>query len=200
MRLLYQFFIIIAVLAGLFFGFGAYVSSMFDNSVSDNYELAMTEIKEFKEMAKQAHDSKDISICQSIPEPQEKRFRISDYGQHTPSQKQWIDYCEALVSENPSSCDKIIFDYSNPNLTTACKSFFELNPVSETKEYTNNAMDKNPESSSVENDCDSSYPDVCIPAYPPDLDCVEISFSNFRVIAPDPHRFDGDKDGIGCEK
>lgn len=47
--------------------------------------------------------------------------------------------------------------------------------------------------------CDESYPDVCIAPYPPDLDCGEISFSNFRVIGNDPHGFDGDKDGIGCE-
>jgi len=50
-----------------------------------------------------------------------------------------------------------------------------------------------------QNQCDSSYPSVCIPPYPPDLDCGEIGFSNFRVVQPDPHGFDGDKDGIGCE-
>lgn len=50
-----------------------------------------------------------------------------------------------------------------------------------------------------ENKCDPSYPDVCIPPYPPDLDCGEISHRNFKVVPPDPHRFDGDKDGIGCE-
>ncbi|MBI5650939.1 MAG: thermonuclease family protein [Chloroflexi bacterium] len=48
--------------------------------------------------------------------------------------------------------------------------------------------------------CDSAYPDVCIPRYPPDLDCPEIPYENFRVLPPDPHRFDADKDGIGCEK
>jgi len=47
--------------------------------------------------------------------------------------------------------------------------------------------------------CDSSYPDVCIIPYPPDLDCGEIGYSNFRVVGSDPHGFDGDKDGIGCE-
>jgi len=50
-----------------------------------------------------------------------------------------------------------------------------------------------------QNQCDSSYPSVCIAAYPPDLDCGEIGYSNFKVLQPDPHRFDGDKDGIGCE-
>ncbi len=47
--------------------------------------------------------------------------------------------------------------------------------------------------------CDAAYPDVCIPSPPPDLDCKEITFRNFRVLSPDPHRFDRDKDGIGCE-
>ncbi|MCA9828633.1 MAG: thermonuclease family protein [Nitrosopumilus sp.] len=48
-------------------------------------------------------------------------------------------------------------------------------------------------------DCDPSYPDVCIPPYPPDLDCKDVPYKKFKVIPPDPHRFDGDKDGIGCE-
>jgi len=48
--------------------------------------------------------------------------------------------------------------------------------------------------------CDSSYPSVCIPFYPPDLDCGEINYTNFRVIGNDPHGFDRDNDGIGCEK
>jgi len=47
--------------------------------------------------------------------------------------------------------------------------------------------------------CDASYPTVCIPLYPPDLDCGEISDRNFKVSPPDPHGFDPDEDGIGCE-
>ena len=47
--------------------------------------------------------------------------------------------------------------------------------------------------------CDPSYPDFCIPPPPPDLDCKDISQKRFTVLQPDPHRFDGDKDGIGCE-
>jgi len=49
------------------------------------------------------------------------------------------------------------------------------------------------------NDCDPSYPDFCIPSSPPDLDCKDIPQKRFTVLQPDPHRFDGDKDGIGCE-
>lgn len=47
--------------------------------------------------------------------------------------------------------------------------------------------------------CDPSYPDVCITPYPPDLDCGEIPYHDFKVIQPDSHGFDRDKDGIGCE-
>jgi endonuclease YncB( thermonuclease family) len=47
--------------------------------------------------------------------------------------------------------------------------------------------------------CDPSYPTVCIPPPPPDLDCGDIPFRRFTVLPPDPHRFDGDGDGIGCE-
>lgn len=51
-----------------------------------------------------------------------------------------------------------------------------------------------------EKSCDPSYPTVCIAPYPPDLNCIDISYSNFQVFAPDPHGFDADFDGVGCEK
>ena len=47
--------------------------------------------------------------------------------------------------------------------------------------------------------CDPSYPTVCIPPPPPDLDCSDIPYRNFVVLPPDPHGFDRDHDGIGCE-
>jgi micrococcal nuclease len=47
--------------------------------------------------------------------------------------------------------------------------------------------------------CDSSYPDVCIPRPPPDLDCGDIADKDFTVLPPDPHGFDREGDGTGCE-
>lgn len=47
--------------------------------------------------------------------------------------------------------------------------------------------------------CSPSYPTVCIPPPPPDLNCGDIQFRRFKVLPPDPHNFDGDHDGIGCE-
>jgi hypothetical protein len=48
-------------------------------------------------------------------------------------------------------------------------------------------------------DCDSSYPDDCIPPPPPDLNCDDVGVTNFRVLSPDSHDFDRDNDGVGCE-
>jgi micrococcal nuclease len=51
--------------------------------------------------------------------------------------------------------------------------------------------------------CEPSYPDICIPIGTPDLDCGDITARRFRVLwdvpNPDPHGFDGERDGIGCE-
>ncbi|HEY8598523.1 MAG TPA: hypothetical protein VIL85_08840 [Thermomicrobiales bacterium] len=47
--------------------------------------------------------------------------------------------------------------------------------------------------------CDPSYPTICVPPPPPDLDCGQIPFRNFPVNKPDPHKFDTDGDGVGCE-
>jgi micrococcal nuclease len=44
---------------------------------------------------------------------------------------------------------------------------------------------------------------VCIPPPPPDLDCGDITYRNFQgrwdVADPDPHQFDGNRDGVGCQ-
>lgn len=52
--------------------------------------------------------------------------------------------------------------------------------------------------------CHPSYPDYCIPHAPPDLNCRDITGRKpFRVrhdvANADPHGFDRDEDGRGCE-
>ncbi len=49
--------------------------------------------------------------------------------------------------------------------------------------------------------CDPAYPDVCITPYAEagDLDCGDVPHRRFAVRAPDPHGFDGNNDGVGCE-
>jgi len=47
--------------------------------------------------------------------------------------------------------------------------------------------------------CDPSYPDFCLPYDIVDLDCKDMIHRGFAVLPPDRHRFDADRDGIGCE-
>jgi micrococcal nuclease len=62
-----------------------------------------------------------------------------------------------------------------------------------------NGSSKDSKTGEITDNCDSSYSGVCIPSPPPNLDCGDIPHKNFGVLSPDPHRFDGEGDGIGCE-
>lgn len=48
--------------------------------------------------------------------------------------------------------------------------------------------------------CDPSYPNVCIFPEPPTLSCAEIPNRNFYVRPPDPHHFDRNGNGRGCDE
>ena len=51
--------------------------------------------------------------------------------------------------------------------------------------------------------CEPSYPDFCLPIGTSDLDCGDVQWRRFTVLwdvaNPDPHRFDREGDGLGCE-
>ena len=48
--------------------------------------------------------------------------------------------------------------------------------------------------------CSPYYPTLCVPPFPPDLDCDAIEEAHFPVLKPDPHGLDANHDGIGCER
>lgn len=64
---------------------------------------------------------------------------------------------------------------------------------------TNPEVTQPPSSSGDGSGCDPSYPEVCIPPFPPDLSCTDVPYDHIRVLPPDPHRLDGNGDGVGCE-
>lgn len=47
--------------------------------------------------------------------------------------------------------------------------------------------------------CDPNYSGACVPVYPPDVNCGDISARRFQVVGRDVHGFDGDGDGVACE-
>lgn len=58
------------------------------------------------------------------------------------------------------------------------------------------------ETSELRAACDPSYPDFCIQSPPPELNCPDLSQTDFTVKTEegDPHGFDSDADGVGCEE
>ena len=54
-----------------------------------------------------------------------------------------------------------------------------------------------PEPESADSNCASGY-DPCIPSFPPDLDCADVS-GPITVTGNDPHALDAEDDGIACE-
>ena len=48
--------------------------------------------------------------------------------------------------------------------------------------------------------CDPNYTGACVPELAADLDCRDIGVHGFQVVGADPHRFDGNGDGIACEQ
>ena len=67
---------------------------------------------------------------------------------------------------------------------------------------TGGAGGKQPLAGSPTRSCDPNYAGGCVPPNPPDLDCADIramGIAPVRVVGSDPHRLDGDGDGLGCE-
>jgi hypothetical protein len=114
----------------------------------------------------------------------------------------WTPECEEIPNQaERRQCEGIIAGYNR-----------SLQPATTTTDASTTATTRRPRPATtttrrprppttrppVEN-CDPSYPDFCIPPPPPDLNCDEVNGSDFTVRSPDPHGFDGDSDGVGCE-
>ena len=85
---------------------------------------------------------------------------------------------------------------SVPNWSESCSARTEPTPAATNTDVGN---DTTTDRALDQSNCSPAYPNVCIPAPEPDLDCGEVPHSNLTVLPPDPHGFDGDGDGIGCE-
>jgi hypothetical protein len=76
----------------------------------------------------------------------------------------------------------------------------EINAVSIVSNVNSTSAPFTTSPSNDSSNCDySSYPDFCIPPSPPSLNCDDVNRKDFTVFPPDPHGFDRDHDGEGCE-
>lgn len=86
-----------------------------------------------------------------------------------------------------------------PGLASSTDSETSVSRSSQAPSPTGSAVFPDSSTAATDSGCDPSYPDVCIPPFPPDLSCAEIPYDHIRVMPPDPHHFDGNGDGMGCE-
>lgn len=72
-------------------------------------------------------------------------------------------------------------------------------PTSTTRPPTSSSTTSRTDPAEPAGGCDPAYPTLCLPTTP-DIDCAELDERRFPVLDPDPHRLDGDGNGIGCER
>jgi micrococcal nuclease len=122
----------------------------------------------------------------------------------TPTVAALITDCAAFASFEEAQAYYGANPAAQPNLDPnfdgrACEVFFGVDAEAPAHGGAVPAPGPAPAPAPVSGGCDPSYPGVCILPYPPDLDCGQVGFRRFQVIPPDPHGFDGDGDGVGCE-
>ena len=177
----------------LWWGQGSISDSDFMSAMSFLIEKKLinvpsADVDKQKEYSQQLQ-SKIISLQdenQRLKEASQKNYDL--YVSEFNSNKKNIDYINYINSEYDKLYNAYLYYY---NLNSGYSS-------SNTANYQQTTPPKSTPPTQ-ETNCDSSYPDFCIPPPPPDLDCGEIQYSNFKVLQPDPHGFDADYDGIGCE-
>ncbi|MEM3081121.1 MAG: phospholipase D family protein [Nitrososphaerota archaeon] len=106
-------------------------------------------------------------------------------------------YNWSAAAENDNDENLIIIE--DPSVAAAYEAEFQRVWGQGRTAITTTTTTRQTTTTTSQQNCDPSYPDVCIPPPPPDLDCSDIPYRNFRVLPPDPHNFDRDRDGIGCE-
>ena len=93
-----------------------------------------------------------------------------------------------------------IFSHPVPSELQQSQVFNPTSELQQSQVFNPTVSNSVVESRDSRSGCDNSYPDVCIPLSDFDLDCKDVTDRNFQVLPPDPHNFDRDKDGLGCER
>src|SRR3989304_1585900 len=112
------------------------------------------------------------------------------------------DSTRAGATSTPRSGEPTIGATSRPSATTApiLPTASPIPPTATPVPPTATPRPQPTATATLTENCDrQSYPDVCIPRFPPDLDCGQIPFRRFTVRQPDPPGFDADRAGVGCE-
>ena len=128
----------------------------------------------------------DVGYRQIVHGLADARYDSGEYGTHPQRDR----YRQADIEHPDQTCEVT---------TTTSSTTTTLAPTTTTPAPTTTTVPATTTTEAPAENCDSSYPDFCIPPPSPDLDCGDVSGTNFTVVGSDPHGFDGDSDGVGCE-
>jgi hypothetical protein len=113
----------------------------------------------------------------------------------------WTPECEEIANQSERrQCERIMAGYNRSLQPATTTTVVATTTTRRPRPATSTTRRRRPPTTQPPaQNCDPSYPDFCIPPPPPDLDCDEVNGSDFTVLPPDPHGFDGNSDGVGCE-
>jgi hypothetical protein len=134
----------------------------------------------------------------SQPEPEPEIRTVTQVSERPV----WTPECEKIQNQSERrQCERIIagYDKSLQAATTTTVAPTTVTTRRPRPATTTTRRPRRPTTQPPAQNCDPSYPDFCIPPPPPDLDCADVDGSFFTVRSPDPHGFDGNSDGVGCE-
>jgi hypothetical protein len=124
-------------------------------------------------------------------EPSEEQKRQAEKNQPNQGQFAWVADGENATMTNPGESYTAGNDGADGSGDGS----------GDDSDYTAPVPTEEPPAAETSGSCDPSYPGVCIAPISQvgDLDCGQVPYARFQVIPPDPHGFDADSDGVGCE-
>jgi hypothetical protein len=134
-------------------------------------------------------------IIQTATETEQPTETEKPTGTYTPTIKFTASNTATVIGIKPSSTFTLQATATNRPLQTAI--LYPTLPPQPTLAVVA-TLQPQPTAAPTKN-CESSYPTVCIPPPPPNLNGKNVPYKRFNVLPPDPHGFDRDHDGIGCE-
>jgi hypothetical protein len=90
---------------------------LYSNDTSGDYPT-------FRAALERARATRDVSICDGLPEPVPQTFDQGDHMSRSPKRAGWYAYCRALVADSPGACPARDVQ-ATPNLNAACEYFFQ---------------------------------------------------------------------------
>ncbi|MDW0138065.1 MAG: hypothetical protein QOK70_09855 [Nitrososphaeraceae archaeon] len=164
-----------------------------DNEGTKNMEEVNLQEQNEQEQAEQDNQNQTLSEAKANTSQQEQQDEQEQEQQELDNQNQTLS--EAVANTSQQQQDEQERQVEEQGQQEPDNQNQTLSGAEEDSGQTQGSQsDSNPQEG-----CDSSYPEICITTYSAKLSCGDIPFRNFKVLLPDPHGFDSDGDGIGCE-